>query len=242
MASVESNSPDSPRAPGAETQYTLAAGSGPSTRGRRATANAIWQILLADLPEPARPFFADPPSANVADFQHYINIAKLVLARTEHCDLFVALRAHDFVEIVWRQHTLRRCEQAKIEAEMRPAARALLRELLDNGQRSAQELDPLAVHCTHLALSGGPSALDELTKLVPLFDLQAVEAEAIRRSLETTETLSKMHELLETQKEKAIVNFQYAVECAEDDHRPFTDLPPMSSASKKGSKPQQAKQ
>jgi hypothetical protein len=71
------------------------------------------------------------------------------------------------VEIVWRQHTLRRCEQAKIEAEMRPAARALLRELLDDGQRSAQELDSLVVRCTHLALSGDLSGLDEVRKLAP---------------------------------------------------------------------------
>jgi hypothetical protein len=243
MASVESNSPDSPRAPGAETQHTLAAGNGPSTRGRWATANAIWQMQVADLPEQARPFFADPPSANIVDFQHYMNLVKLALAQTEHCDLFVALRARDFVEIVWRQHTLRRCEQATIESEMRPAARALLRELLDDGQRSAQELDSLVVRCTHLALNGGPSGLDEVRKLAPLFDLEAVEAEAIRRSLEMTETLSKMQALLEAQKEKAIGHLQYAVESAEDDHRPLTDLPPRSSATdKKGSKPQQVKQ
>jgi hypothetical protein len=235
MDTLESKTPD-PKQPSVE-------GNSAPTRGRWSISREIWQVRLADLPEQVRPFFADPPSAHVADFQPYINIAKLALARTEHCDLFVALRARDFVQILWRQHILRRCEQAKIEAEMRPAAKALLRELLDDGQRSAQELDSLVVRCTHLALNGGPSGLDEVRKLAPLFDLEAVEAEAIRQSLETAETLAKMHELLETQKEKAIDHLQYAVECAEDDHRPLTDLPPRASATdKKGSKPQQVKQ
>src|SRR5262245_31515773 len=112
----------------AESQHTLASSTGASTKARWAAAEASWLPLLSQLPEEARPFFADPPSANVADFPHYLAIAKLAVDLTEECDVFMGLRAREFTDIVWRQQLLRRCEQATIEAEMRPAARALLRE------------------------------------------------------------------------------------------------------------------
>src|SRR5262249_33479529 len=132
----------------AESQHTLASSIGASTKTRWAAAEASWRPLLSELPEEARPFFADPPSANVEDFPHYLAIAKLALGKTETRDVFLGIRAREFADIVWWQRRLRRCEQAKIEAEMRPAARALLRERLDNGQRSAEELDQLVIRCT----------------------------------------------------------------------------------------------
>jgi hypothetical protein len=196
---------------------------------------------VPDLPEGARPFFADPPSANVADFPQYLAIARLALARTEHCDLFLGLRAREFADIVWRLQLLRRCEQARIESELRPAARALLRDRLDDGHRSEEEVNQLVTRCVHLALDGGLPGLDDVRKLIPDFELRLVESEAIRRSAETTETLAKMQSLLETQKEKAITALQYEVESLDNAHR-SAELFNESEKSKKSSKPQQVKQ
>jgi len=193
-------------------------------------------VLIQELPEEAGPFFADPPSANITDFSPYLAITNLAFAQTEHCDLFLGLRVRKFVDAVWRQRLLRRCEQARIESEMRPAARALLRERLDDGHCSAEEVDQLVTRCVHLALNGGSSGLDEVRKLAPDFELRLVESEAIRRSAETTETLAKLQSAVEAQLEEAIVALQQAVESVDVAYRSLDELLDEPETSKKSSK------
>jgi len=212
-----------------------------STRGRWATAQASWQILLDELPEWARPFFALPPSADIADFKHYLAIAKLALGQTEHPDHLVALRARNFTDTHWRQQTLRRVELTKIESALRPAARAVLQELLEDGQRSAEEIGRLAVQYASLALSG-PSGLAEVRELVPNLDMQLVEGEAIARSLAMTETLINIQAVLENQMEKAIDNLDYATESAGNRYRTHAELSHETESTKKSSRAQQVKQ
>jgi hypothetical protein len=61
----------------------------------------------------------------------------------------------------------------------------------------------------------GPAGLAEVQRQVPEFDLGLVESEAIRRSLETMESLLKIQAVLEAKKEKAITKLQYELETAE---------------------------
>jgi hypothetical protein len=50
------------------------------------------------------------------------------------------VRIRELLEIIRQEQLLGRCQLAKIEAEMRPAARAQLQELLNDGRRSQKTL------------------------------------------------------------------------------------------------------
>ena len=120
---------------------------------------------------------------------------RLTLARIDCSDLISLLCAQDVVRSLWQQRALHRCGQAKIESEMRPAARALLQELLDDGQHSPEEILKLANQYVYLAFKS-QSGLAEVRRVVPAFEMRPVEAEAIRRSLDAMESLSKLQALV----------------------------------------------
>jgi hypothetical protein len=225
-----------------EPQQDSAPGNSAPPKGRLATAKELWQQLLDTLPERTRPIFADPPSSRIEEFADYFNIVTLVLARTDCSDLVVLIRAYDLVQDLWQERALRRCGQAKIESEMRPAARALLQELLNDGERSPEELTKLANRYAYLAFKS-QSGLAEVSRLVPGFELQLVEAEAIHRSFEAMEALSKIQAFVGAHRDKAIDNLESAVETAEYDKRSLDELlRHESEKAKKSSNPQQTKQ
>jgi hypothetical protein len=94
------------------------------------------------------------------------------------------------------------------------AARRLFKDLLQDGERSSDEVEKLAAQYAYLAFDG---AAAEVQVRIPGFDLQWVEAEAARHSLETFESLATSRDQAEIQKEKAIANLQSAREQAKDD-------------------------
>jgi len=186
------------------------------TKGCWARASAAWPEYLRHLPERAQPFFAEPPSSLIEDFPDYINLVRLVVTRTDCSDLMVLLRAQDLVHVLWHEKALRRCCRAIVEREMRPAARALLEDLLSDGERSAAEVTAVATKYAHQALKDS-AGLAQVQTLVPGFDMQLVEAEAMRRSFETMEALAKNQAVHSAQKHKAIDSLQCAETEAEED-------------------------
>jgi hypothetical protein len=237
MPSLEHNSP--------EPQHTSAAGKNAQTQGRWALAKAVWQELLLELPERVRPIFTEPPSPRIEDFQDYLELVAVTLAQGDYTNLYVVLRAHRLVEALWQERALRRCGQAKVEGEMRPAARAFFQELLNDGERSPDEISKLAFQYTHRAFCD-PSGLAEVSRLVPGFEMQLVEAEAVRRSFETMDVLSKAQALLGAQRDRAINDFQCAVseaDAAEQEREAAEELRRRhSETAKKTASPQQTKQ
>jgi hypothetical protein len=234
MASLEHNSP--------EPQQDSVSGASTPPKGPWAIAKGLWQQMLDDLPEEAGPIFADPPSSRIEDLCEYIKLVRLTLARIDCSDLISLLCAHDLVQDLWQQRALRRCGQAKIESEMRPAARALLQELLNDGQRSPEEILKLANQYVYLAFKSQPG-LAEVRRVVPAFEMRPVEAEAIRRSLDAMESLSKLQALVGTQRSNAIENLKCAVDAAADGLHALEELlSPDSETAKKTATPQQTKQ
>jgi hypothetical protein len=227
-----------------EPQQDSASGNRAPPKGSWALAKAVWRELLLELPERVRPIFAEPPSSRTEDFQDYLELVAVTLAQGDYSDLYVVLRAHRLVEALWQERALRRCGQAKVEGEMRPAARALFQELLNTGERSPDETSKLATQYTHRAFRD-PSGLAEVSRLVPGFEMQLVEAEAVRRSFETMEVLSKAQALLGAQRDSAINDFQCAVseaDAAEQEREAAEELRRNSQRAKKPSNPQQTKQ
>jgi hypothetical protein len=236
MASLEHNSP--------EPQHNSAAGKNAQTQGRWAQAKAVWQERLLELSERVRPIFSEPPSSRIEDFQDYLELVATILAQGDYSDLYVVLRAHRLVEALWQERALRRCGQAKVEGEMRPAAREFFQELLNDGERSPDEIRKLAIQYTHRAFRD-PSGLADVRELVPEFDILRIEAEAFRRSIDTLEVLSKAQALLGAQRDRAINDFQCAVseaDAAEQEREAAEELRRNSQKAKKPSNPQQTKQ
>jgi hypothetical protein len=225
-----------------EPQQDSASGNSAPPKGPWAIARALWQRMLDDLPEEARPIFPDPPSSRIEDLCEYIKLVRLILARIDCSDLISLLCAQDLAQDLWQQRALRRCGQAKLESEMRPAARALLQELLNDGQRSPEEILKLANQYVYLAFKN-QSDLAKVRRVVPAFEMQLVEAEAIRRSLDAMESLSKLQALVGTQRSNAIENLKCAVDAAADGLHALEELlSPDSETAKKTATPQPTKQ